>query len=419
VEQQKTRSADIAASLSHDGGGPLWAPDLLHAVGMSALYDGYIIRVYTRDGALVWDAENHDMALCRQIMGEITERTRRYSHSEGRMLSQEHELWRGGQKIGFVTISYLGPYFLSENDFQFLSALNGILIAIGALSVLLAAVTGRLLARRIARPIVKTAEIAKRIAAGDYETRFAGDTHIQEIGELVTAVNSLSAALSEQEALRRQLVADVAHELRTPIFTVSAYLETMLEGIWEATPERIKSCYDEISRLSALLAELEKLAQLESAELDLNKTPVDLLAAAQSVARSLEIELEQKNLSFALSGPPTVVAADRERVLQILFNLISNAAKYTPPGGHIQVEVGATDRAGVISVADDGAGVPEDELPFIFERFYRADKSRNRLTGGSGIGLAIVKSIVTAHGGEVTVVSRLDQGSRFTVSLPK
>ncbi|MDR3090717.1 MAG: HAMP domain-containing histidine kinase [Clostridiales bacterium] len=210
--------------------------------------------------------------------------------------------------------------------------------------------------------------------------------------------------LARQEEIRKQLTADVAHELRTPLTAVSTNLEAMAEGALEPTSERLNACYDEIGRLGNLVADLENLAKTESEILKLKFATLDLYEIAEEVFGNV-------------GGEHVTVQADRERVLQVLNNLRTNAEKYGD--GKISVTVKSAGKYGEISVADSGAGISEEDLPHIFERFYRADKSRTRSTGGAGIGLAIVKSIVTAHGGIVSVTSKIGEGSTFVVQLKK
>ncbi|WP_313293201.1 sensor histidine kinase, partial [Faecalispora jeddahensis] len=282
-----------------------------------------------------------------------------------------------------------------------------------------AVVAGTLLARRIARPISKTAYIATQISEGNYGIRFESTPNTRELEEMVTAINHLAQALSEQESLRKRLTSDVAHELRTPLSAVSSHLEAMIEGIWEATPERLQSCQEEIKRLGSLVADLQRLANIEDGNLKLSKTRVDLQEIAQTAVRNLESEGMKKQISLSVSGSPAYADADRERIIQVAMNLLSNALRYTPQNGHIEVETLETEAESILRVKDNGIGIPEQELPYIFERFYRTDKSRNRKTGGTGIGLTIAKSIVESHGGKITVESTVGEGSSFTVLLPK
>ncbi|MDR3051808.1 MAG: HAMP domain-containing protein [Oscillospiraceae bacterium] len=421
-EQRTTRCEDIVANLNRQYNmlTGKWDTGYIHGVGMYALYEGYVIRVYDKNGQVVWDAENHDMSLCGQIMQEIADRMARHRPGlDGGFTSQTYELAQSGQTIGKVAILSYGPYFLNENDFRFLSALNLILVIVGLLSLALSMVAGGALARRISRPITKTVQIATQISGGDYAIRFEGQTRAREIDELAAAMNHMATSLESQEGLRRRLTTDMAHELRTPLSAVAAHLEMMMEGVWQPTQDRLKGCYEEIGRIAGLVTELEKLAQAEDDNLRLHKKSVDLLALARTVSGNFESESAKKNIRLLVEGEATMILADRDRLHRVVANLLSNAIKYTPEGGHIRVAVQNTPHSGVLLVEDDGIGIPAEELPLIFERFYRTDKSRNRKTGGAGIGLTIAKAIVTAHGGKIEAQSAPNRGSRFVVTLPR
>jgi two-component system sensor histidine kinase BaeS len=420
IAQQKARTESIVDNLSlqYDTVTNTWSYDAVFAFGMYSLYDGYIINVFGKDGVSVWDAENHDMARCRQVMDDISLRMKEYG-TAGSFVSHEYPLMQNGQKVGTVSIRFFGPFFLSNSGVVFLNALNLLLMVIGIASLLLSLVTGALLARRIARPITQTAGIAKQIAAGRYDVRFKGQTRTRELHNLVSALDYLADALAKQENLRKQLTADVAHELRTPLTTLGSHLEAMIEGVWEPTPKRLKSCHEETLRLGKLVADLEHLERAESADPMLDKTPADMLALTRSVCDNFEAELANKNLRLTIEGEASLIHVDKDAMSRVITNLVSNAVKYTAQGGQIKITVQDSAQDSVLIIEDNGLGIPQSELPFIFERFYRADKSRNRGTGGAGIGLAIVKSLVTAHGGTVTAENRQGQGSRFIVTLPK
>ncbi|MGL6216667.1 MAG: HAMP domain-containing sensor histidine kinase, partial [Lacrimispora sphenoides] len=398
TELGRERRENIVDDLSrqYDGFKRNWKLDYVHAIGMNALYDGYIVKLYDAGGNMVWDAENHDMSLCGQIMNEISARMEERG-AEGGFVDHTFEIDQKGKKVGAVSIKYYGPFFMNEADFNFINVMNTVLLVIGILSSACSVVVGCLLARRISRPVTKTAYIAKQISKGNYDIRFEPGTRIRELDDLADAINHLSDALKTQEGLRKQMTADVAHELRTPLTALSSHLEAMIEGLWDATPERLKSCHEEVMRLGTLVEDLGQLAKIESENLVLNKTRIDLLEIVQTVSDTMEGEISKKNLSLSIEGSPVFAEADKNRFSQVVANLLSNAVKYTPEGGAIEIKVYETDQWGIVKVKDTGIGIPEAELPLIFERFYRTDKSRNRKFGGAGIGLAIVKSIVAAH----------------------
>lgn len=420
--QQEIAVNDIVENLSAHNNGFLekWNVEYVHGVGMFALYNGYMIRLMDLRGNVVWDAETFDMEACNRIMMEIIVRMEEKRPGlSGSFATRDYDLLQDGRKIGSVAIRSYGPYFLSESDFHFLDSLNLVLAIIGTLSMRCSVGTGSLLAKRISRPIIKTSQIAAQISHGNYKIRFDGQSKIRELDEMVAAVNNMAISLDDQESLRRRMASDVAHELRTPLMSVASHLEAMIEGLWETTPQRLQSCYEEIGRLSGLVADLEQLSKVENENLQLTKTDVNLLELANTVVGNFEIQSMNKRLSVFVGGEQAHVSADKDRLNQVLVNLLSNAMKHTPVGGKIHVTVKDTDKSGVLIVEDNGIGIPEKDLPFIFERFYRADESRSRSTGGSGIGLTITKALVTAHGGTIIAKSSDGQGTRFTVTLPK
>lgn len=421
-EQRNIQAKELAQSLSHqysnaDGG---WNLDYIHGLGMYALSEGYIIKLYDGNGKVLWDAEHHDMSLCYQMMDTIRLRMQENRPGlDGDFVTHRFDLEQGQEVIGFLDVSYYSPYYMSENDFQFITALNRILIAVGMLSLLGAVLMGVILAGSITEPIVKTVEITKQVSDGDYNIRFQGSVRIKELYRLAQAVNQMAESLAEQEALRKRLTSDVAHELRTPIANVSSYLEAIIEGVWEPTPERLQSCYRELDRISGIVSDLERLRQAENENLKLRKTEVDLLELAETVVRNFEAQIADKKLCCTVDGTHTAVYADRSRLQQVLTNLVSNAIKYSNENGRIRIALEDREDAAILRVEDDGIGMSEKDRKLIFERFYRTDQSRNRKTGGAGIGLAIVKTIVQAHGGKIAVESEEGHGSSFIVSLPK
>ncbi len=394
--------------------------DLVHTIGMYALYDGYIVKVYDTENRTVWDAEVCDQTTCAHVMEDITQRMKAaYPQLNGKFTANDYPLTYNGETVGAANIAYYGPYFMSKDDFKFLRELSFALAGIAAVALVVASVVGSFMAKRVSSPILRTVEVTRRISDGDYAARIEENASSIEIDQLVGSINRLADSLGKQESLRKQLTADVAHELRTPLATLQTHMEAMTEGIWQPTPARLQSCHEEIVRITRLVKDLESLARAESENLNLSKAPVNLVQIAAQVIKSLELQVKQKALTVSLHGACGDILADGDRLTQVVLNLFSNAVKYTPEGGRIDLTLSEDDRSVTLMVEDNGCGIAEEDLPLIFERFYRADKSRSRLTGGSGIGLAIVKSIVSAHGGTIAVTSAPGKGSRFTVTLPK
>lgn len=420
-EQQNEKAEDMALNLAHQydamSGG--WNLDYVHGLGMYALNEGYILKLSNEKQDILWDAQNHDMTLCSQMMESISSQMQEnYLGFEGKFVTHRYDLKQGNQVVGYLDVSYYSPYYLNENEFHFIEALNQILIVVGICSLLMAVVIGLFLAGSLSKPIAKIVEITERISDGDYSIRFQEGVKTKELDDLSRAVNYMAESLENQETIRKRLTSDVAHELRTPLANVSSYLEAIIEGVWEPTPERLQNCYDELERISKLVSDLERLKQMENENLKLHKTRENLLELVWAVIKNFEIQMESKNLRTIVTGGDVFACIDRNRMQQVITNLISNAVKYSNENGTIRVRIEKNADMASIQVQDEGIGIPEKDLPLIFERFYRTDKSRNRRTGGAGIGLTIAKAIVQAHGGKIMAESKQGIGSTFTVIFP-
>lgn len=423
VETQQKEFADrLAEGMAnvYDMVTDTWNVGYIHGTGMYALNDGYIIKVYDKNGAVVWDAENHDMGSCHQIMDDIVVlMEERRPDFDGEFVTNRYDLSQMGVSIGALEVSYYSPYYLNENAFQFLDALNRILAVISVAALLGSVISAYFLARRLSEPLSKTIHITKEISDGNYSIRFEAEPRTQELYELTQNINQMAESLEEQESLRKQMTTDVAHELKTPMAIVASHLEAIIEGVWEPTRERLQSCYDEIGHITQLVTDMQRLSQTESGSLKLNKEPVELKAFAEEIVPHFEGQLLEHQLACRVSGDASTVPVDRGRLQQVVSNLLSNAIKYTDDGKQIEIVVENRADGAVLTVADEGIGIPKEEQKKVFERFYRIDKSHSRKTGGAGIGLAIVKVIVQAHGGKVELESEKGKGSRFHVYLPK
>lgn len=415
--QQRAHAQSIAANVESQYDGERWDMDSIHGIGMYALSQGYIVKAYDGENRVLWDAEACDMHSCMRVMGQITARMKSQS-PQGRFAWQDIPMVRDGSPIGYVSVHSYGPYFLSEEDASFLGTLNAILYSIGALALLLSALAGILWARRISRPIHSAALAVEQIAGGQYTALMKETTGTRELDALTQAVNRLASSILQQENLRKQLTADVAHELRTPLTTLQTHLEAMLLGLWQPTPERLQSNLDEVARVGNIVSDLEKLASADSGAMQLRRAPTRLKRLALDAVGSFEAEIQRKELEVRVSGPEVEAWADPDRITQVLGNLLSNAVKYTPQKGKVSIELAREADSAFLRVRDNGVGIAPQDLPLIFERFYRADPSRNRDTGGSGIGLAIVQTLVQAHGGAVKAESVPGEGSCFEVRLP-
>jgi len=307
---------------------------------------------------------------------------------------------------------------------EFLAALNrGVLLAVivaGLVAIILAAI----LVRQIIAPLHRLQSAADAIASGDLSQRVKV-TSRDEIGDVSRAFNQMAQTLEHDEHLRRHMMADIAHELRTPLTVIQGQVEALLDGVFPLTPDQLAPIHDETILLSRLVADLRELALAEAGQLAIEHRPVDLSDLISRVAAAVEPVAAEKGITLSVEVSPglPVISADADRLNQVLHNLLSNALRHTPPGGKISLraEVEREEEDEVwLEVSDTGEGIPQEQLSYVFDRFYRADPARSRGTGGTGLGLAIVRAIVEAHGGQVSVASDgiPGHGSTFTLNLP-
>lgn len=334
----------------------------------------------------------------------------------------EMSLVRGGVKeiLGEVYISsdpaaepYVAPFL------RLSTAINRSLLLGGSLAIVIALLLTFVLSRRITSPIGVLAKAARRLGRGDLSQRvqLQGEG---EVAALAQAFNSMAADLEHAEQLRRNLVADVAHELRTPLSNIQGYLEAIRDRVIKPDAATIRSLNEEAALLSRLVDELQELSLAEAGELKLVYQAEDITKLVKQAVTPWQPQLAAKEISLSLDLPDNLplVNIDWQRVNQVLHNLLENAVAYTHKGGTINVAATTQGDWVEVCVSDTGEGIPAEDLPNIFERFYRVDKSRARVTGGSGLGLTIAKRLVEAHGGTITVQSKLGKGSRFSFTLP-
>ena len=313
----------------------------------------------------------------------------------------------------------VGPAPLLEREQGFVSAVTGSLLVGVLVGGAVAVVLAMVFARGILRPIGALTFAAQRMEQGDLSQRVRVDSR-DEIGQLAHAFNAMADGLARTDQLRRAMVTDVAHELRTPLTNLRGYLEAVRDGVTEPRPEVIDSLYEEAMLLSHLVDDLQDLTLSEAGQLTLRREPVALEGVLAAAAQAMQPRAQDKGVDMLLeseSGLP-LVDADPQRVGQVVRNLLANALTHTPAGGAIHLGARHAGDVVTIDVRDTGSGIEPEHLPNVFERFYRGDASRTRATGGAGIGLAVVKQLVEAHGGEVAVISTPGTGSRFSFTLP-
>ncbi len=313
----------------------------------------------------------------------------------------------------------MGTPSLSEVEGEFLANLGRNLWIAGIAGIALAIVLGSFFTRQIVAPLGKITAAARRITAGDLAQKVEISA-CAEFVELGDSFNTMAATLSRDRQLRQNMVADIAHELRTPLSVLRGNTEAMIDGVLEANPENLESLKQETLQLARLVEDLRTLSLAEAGHLHLSTGATDLADIVRHVVDGFQTEAATRRVSLAVELPDglPLVEADADRTAQVLANLLSNGLRYTPEGGHVTVTAGPGSDGVFVTVTDSGAGIATEDLAHVFDRFYRVDRSRTRTTGGSGLGLAIVEQLVRAQKGRVWAESTLGEGSTFTFELP-
>jgi two-component system sensor histidine kinase BaeS len=446
-QMQGKRNAAVVSSLQTtykppDG----WDATAIYALSQVATFNNVDVAVYDTDGRLLFTVQGRHMGRGMMngsgmmngqgMMGGGTgapsatasARPQATPFSSSDFTVQSAPIVVAGQEVGRAEVyAPKGARAAAEDAYQ--SALTRNLIVAAVIAGVLALLISLLVSRRITRPLEELTDAAADVSAGNLGVRVAprGD---DEVAALATAFNAMADRLARDEQWRRDMTSDLSHELRTPLATIQSRVEALEDGVLPPTPENLRVIGEEVERLGRLLGALRSLNELESEDLSVEHEPVDLADVAAAAADRHRPGFAMMGVELTEELRPGVVFGDRDRLLQVVGNLLDNALKFTPAGGHVVMTVDAVDGPGEqagalagpvgavvrLTVTDDGPGVDPIDQPFIFDRFYRAQDTRG--TPGAGLGLAICRALVEAQGGSVAAADAPGGGARFTVLLP-
>ncbi len=446
-EVQHARSAAVVDTLAQTHSSPDgWDAGAVYALGRVALSNNVDVAVYSLGGQLLFTVQGRHAGPGAgggaglgggeggAAVASGTPMPVPSGYAAGQFRVQTFPVVVGGQKVATAEIySGLGMRQAAESAYQ--SALTRNLVIAGAAAGVVALLISLFVSRRITAPLEELTDAAADVATGDFAVRVAPRGN-DEVGALATAFNSMADRLARDEQWRRDMTADLSHELRTPLATIQTRIEALEDGVLPATPENLRVIGAEVERLGRLLGALRNLNELESEDLDVEHDPLDLADVAGDAAARAETAYMAKGVELRTDLSPVTVKADRDRLLQVIGNLLDNALKFTPSGGQVDLVAGvgaaptpdeADDmtcrgfsvsggRWAVLTVSDSGAGIDPVDLPFVFDRFYRSQSART--TQGVGLGLAIARGLVEAQGGAIEAANRPQSGAVFTVRLP-
>ncbi|MDI3547833.1 MAG: hypothetical protein PWR10_1485 [Halanaerobiales bacterium] len=388
------------------------------------IVSGRFIRIEDRYGNSIYNSFEYNRGMMRDSMMRGMMRGmmgRHYNLSPDIFkYARSYDLTIKGEKIGRVFISSPEqPGLLTARDRYFTERINKAILWAAGLIALVTILVSIYFSRRLSRPLLEMSEATQKIAEGRFEQRI-NVSGSDELGRLGIAFNEMAGKLEHLEKIRQESTSDLAHELRTPLTTMRSYLEAMEDGVIPPSKENISSLHSELMRLVRLVNRLGELAEVEGKIINLKKEELNLLDLVERVGERFLPLAGEKGIDFRVRAEDRglIINGDQDSIEQIFSNLFSNAIKYTNPGGKIEVSLEKkNDRVRVV-VKDTGIGIAREDLPYIFERFYRADKSRSRGTGGTGIGLTLTKKLVEAHDGQIFVRSKLGEGTEFTILFP-
>lgn len=406
--QQQARVQQVVASLTADyrteGG---WRAESLDQLAPGLVMSGSTVTVQGADGRPVWSLADSGVdpaisAMHREMMGVP---------DLGPTVAVPVVV--EGRPVGTATVQ-VAQAVSPIADLEFRDAVNQLLLLAAAGAAAAALLLGLLVARRTTRPLAELTEAADELAAGNRDRR-ARVSSADEVGELARSFNAMADAVDREDELRQRFAADIAHELRTPLAILRGQLEAVQDGVTDPDRGLIDSLHEESLRMGRLVADLETLADAGAAGFGLRRRAVALRPLVTAALDGLAGHLAELELEVVRRLDEVDVYADPARISQVVTNLLTNAAIWTPPGGTITVTLARGPDGAEIAIADTGPGIPDDELPLVFDRFFRGAAAPS---GGSGIGLAVAMELVRAHDGDITVDSRPGDGSRFLVRLP-
>ncbi len=326
-------------------------------------------------------------------------------------------LTQSGENYGYIVASI--PIKLHLNDFM--KQMLQICLAASIPVLLLSCIICFCVAEQIAKPLRQAAEVAKQYGKGDFTARLPVDSD-DEIGVLMHEMNTMGQSLAANDSIQRSFIANVSHELKTPMTTISGFVDGILDGTIPKSKERhyLGLVSEEVKRLSRLVRSMLNLSKIEAGEMELNKTDFNILDTVIRVVLAFENRIEEQNIEIrGLDMDPLYVSADEDLVHQVVYNLVENAVKFTNENGYIAFDIYRKESKVYVGIQNSGVGLTKEELENVFKRFYKSDRSRGLDKTGFGLGLYIVRSIIAAHGGEVEVESIEGEYCRFTVSLPQ
>ncbi len=383
--------------------------EIMHEAYMS----NYCLTLRDENNKVIWGMDPSDIVHNFNVNMHVK--------NEGIYTTNTFKIKPNGKVVGYIEVGQYAPVILSKEDVDFKISINKSIILSVILSILITILISLFISKQFSNPLRQVSKISVHLSNGNYHERSHNKSNILELEDLRNSINTLGEKLQHQDVLRKRLVSDISHEVRTPLNILQNNLEAMIDGIFPLDNERLISLNEEVIRFGKLIDNLNALKEVEAEEIALIMEEISLKDIVSSVVKDFELISEKKNLSMTLecrNNKQYNILGDGDKIKQVIINLLSNAVKFTPVKGKINIILKEVDEKIVLKIQDTGMGINKEDLPYIFERLYRGDKSRHKIEG-TGIGLTIVKNILTLHKAEIEVKSKEGAGTVVTVWFNK
>ena len=384
--------------------------EIMHEAYMS----NYCLTLLNAKKQVIWGMNRDDINGKNHLMMQ-------QSSSSGVYRSNDFSIKAGGKIVGYVSIGQYSPILLSQQDINFKVSINRSIIISVLLTIIIVVIISIFISKQFSNPIKSVSDTSVELSNGNYDSSSHIKSNIIELNNLTQSINTLGSRLKRQDEIRRRLVSDISHEIRTPLNVLQNNIEAMIDGIFPVNEERLNYLNDEVIRFSKLLDNLNVIKEFEEEKVELNMETIFLDTLIISVCNDFNIDLKNKNITLDIhieKGKKFMSIGDEDKLKQVFINLVSNAIKFTQIHGNIWITIEETKDKILVKIKDNGLGITKEDLPNIFERLYRGDKSRNKIDG-SGIGLTIVKSILDIHSATIHVDSIVYKGTTVTLYFNK
>jgi len=392
----------------------MWTEDSGVELMHDAYMNNYCLTLLDSDKKFIWGMDPNDIKNNLHLNTMVTQ-------EQGNYNSEIFEIYVDGNVVGYVDIGQYSPILLTQEDVNFQTSINESIVASGLITLIIIIGISLYFSKQFSVPIRDVAKMSVNLSNGNFDTRPIVASNIIELENLRKSVNILADKLKYQDTLRRTLVADISHEIRSPLNVLQNNLEAMVDGVLPVTSERLNSLNEEVVRFSRLLNNLDVLKEFESESIKLNFETITLNDLINEICEDFNIAAKNKEIKLNYNVEmykDYSIIGDKDKIKQVFINLISNAIKFTDIGGNVSINLISDVDNIIVKVKDDGIGISKEDIPFVFERLYRGDKSRNQVEG-NGIGLTIVKNILQLHYASIDVESEEGKGTTFKVSFKK